>query len=102
MTRESPKTELQLHLYREMSNISQGWVVLWVLIVIVIAFTGAVLYLWVFRREASAGVAIAVLDGIFGLGLNRIIKFHWPSEEASLWSELKKKLLGGSSDGTQL
>jgi hypothetical protein len=76
-----PKTEKQLTIYKELHRIKQGWIAFWFILATVAALTGAFLYC-IFGHVSGGPTTISgVLDGLFGVCLRAIIKFHFPSAD---------------------
>lgn len=97
---ELPATQAQLAIYRELKKINQAYIVLWFVLGIVTALTGAFLYCLIWHSKAEGATVSALLDGLFGWCLKAVVNFHFPrneslSEEAKgLYGNLVSKLKG--------
>lgn len=98
MARSLPKNEKELAIYREMSKINQGWLVLRVILGVSIALTIAVLYATFRNGNFHLAAINALLDGLFGWCLKIIVRFHFPAAEKGIIPQLKEKLLGEGTD----
>ena len=79
---DHPKTDKQLTIYKELQKIRQGWIAFWFIVIAVAALTVAFLYCIFDRVNGGPTTISGILDGLFGVCLRSIIKFHFPSGDA--------------------
>lgn len=94
MARSVPTNDRELAVYRELSKINQGWVVMWVILGVCVALTVAVFYATFRKGNVQLAAINAALDGLFGWCLKIIVRFHFPAVEKGIIPKLKEKVFG--------
>lgn len=100
MAKPLPSNDTELALYKELSKINQGWVVMWVVLAICIGLTAAILYATFATKDYKVAGINGLLDGLFGWSLKTIVKFHYPSSEPpkAIVPLIKEKVLGSGNE----